>query len=452
MSAQHVKTGICVACLAAWLMLPAYAPAAGKRKVQAAAAERELPPPGPGETGVTLAELEQRALELNPRLAQASFAVAAARGRAQQAGLYPNPNVGITFDELADITGPSGVNTLPLVSQEFVTGGKLRLSRDAGQRQVEQESWSLIAQRFKLLAEVRLRFYDAVALEARVEILRAMLELANRSVKQANDLLAARQVARLDVIQLEIESERLQAELEAALRELPAVYRELSATVGDPRQRITRVRGSLHPHVPDYDLDAVQEMVLESHPLVQAARNGVERARLLVRRARVEPRPNVVVDAGYVRQNQNRSDDFRIGASIAVPLWNRNQGNIRAAEAEFCQAVQQVRLENDLAEQLAAAVRDYAAARQRIERYATAILPRAQETYELSRKAYQGGEFEYLRILEAQRALAQANLEYVRAMGDGWKAAAVLSGFTLEATWPATTAEGAAGERAPAPP
>ena len=43
-----------------------------------------------------------------------------------------------------------------------------------------------------------------------------------------------------------------------------------------------------------------------------------------------------------------------------------------------------------------------------------------------------------LRILEAQRALAQAYLDDIRALGDGWKAAATLSGLTLEDAWPTT--------------
>jgi cobalt-zinc-cadmium efflux system outer membrane protein len=63
-------------------------------------------------------------------------------------------------------------------------------------------------------------------------------------------------------------------------------------------------------------------------------------------------------------------------------------------------------------------------------------LPRAQEAYELSRKAYAGGVFEYLRVLEAQRAVAQANLEYVRALGEAWRTAGAISGLTLEDHWP----------------
>jgi cobalt-zinc-cadmium efflux system outer membrane protein len=151
----------------------------------------------------------------------------------------------------------------------------------------------------------------------------------------------------------------------------------------------------------------------------------------------VEPVPNVSVDLGYVRQNQNRSDDFRIGASVSVPLWNRNQGNVAAAEAEYCSAMQRVRqTENDLTGRVAVAMRDFVASQRTAERYRTEVLPRARETYDLSRAAFQGGEFEYLRVLEAQRILAQVYVEYVRSLGEGWKSAAAVSGLVLEDVWP----------------
>lgn len=391
----------------------------------------------PVDSFLGLVELEGIAINMNPRLARAAFVVAAARGRAVQAGLYPNPTVGVVFDELGDRTGRSGVNSLPLVTQEFVTGGKLRLSREAGLRLVDQETWRVMSQRYSLLADVRVRFYEALVLQNQASVLEKMVALAGRSVEQSEELLKAKEVSRLDVVQLEIEAERLQTELEATQQQLPAAYRNLSASVGDPRLLIQHVEGKLAGGMPIYDLESVQAVVLSSHPDVHAARHGVERARILIERARVEPLPNVTVDTGYVRQNQNRSDDFRIGANMVVPLWNRNQGNIRAAEAEYCEAQQQVRqTEVELAERVANAIREYVAARRRAERYGSIILPKARETYDLSRKAYQGGEFEYLRILEAQRGLAQSYLDYIRALGEGWKAAATLSGLTLQDAWP----------------
>jgi cobalt-zinc-cadmium efflux system outer membrane protein len=385
-----------------------------------------------------LEELTRVGLERNPRLAQAAFSVDAARGRATQAGLYPNPTVSANFDELGDRQGPGGINTLPLVSQEIVTGGKLRLSRAAANKEVDQATLALMTQRYTLLANIRQAYFEVLTLQRRVEILGDLVKLAEQSVETSRKLLEAKLIARLDLLQLETELERLRAEEDGAKRELPGAYRRLAAVVGVAGLPIASVGGSLELPLPDYELERVVQFVLSIHPELQSARVGVERAELLLRRAQAEPIPNVTVGAGYVRQNQNRSDDWTINVSVPVPVWNRNQGNIRSAQAQVGEAVQEVgRVENDLTDRVATAFRDFAAARQRALRYRTSVLPRAEETYELSVKAFKGGQFEYLRVLEAQRALSQARLDYVRALGDSWRAASVISGLALEDQWPA---------------
>ncbi len=385
-----------------------------------------------------LDDLTRFGLGQNPRLAQAAFRVDSARGRALQAGLYPNPTVSVNFDELGDRTGPAGVNTLPLVSQEIVTAGKLRLDRAAANREVDQANLALMGQRYGLLAAIRQAYFDVLTLEQRIEILRNLVRTADQSVGTTQRLLDAKLVARLDLIQLDVERERLRAEAEATERELPAAYRRLAAVIGGPIFGGASLSGTLEAALPDYDLESTQQYVLNVHPELQSARVGVDRAQLSLRRAQVQPIPNVTVGAGYVRQNQNRSDDWTIGASIPVPIWNRNQGAIQAAHAHLAEAHQEVvRVENDLVDRVATAFRDYAAARQRAERYQKSVLALTRETYDLSLKAYQGGQFEYLRVLEAQRAMTQANLEYVRALGDAWKSASILSGLTLEEHWPA---------------
>ena len=123
--------------------------------------------------------------------------------------------------------------------------------------------------------------------------------------------------------------------------------------------------------------------------------------------------------------------------SAPVPVWNRNQGNIRAARAELGEAIQDVgRAENELAERVATAHRTYSSALKLAEMYRTDILPKAEETYRLSREAFKGGQFEYLRVIQAQRSVAEARLESVRALGEAWKAAAELSALLLEERWP----------------
>lgn len=420
--------------------------------VQTAAQSPAPQPPvaSGGTRPIGLPELTRITLERNPRLAQVKFAVDAARGRAVQAGLYPNPTVSITGNELGDRTGPGGIWTTPYVSQEIVTANKLGLSRSVALKEVDQATLTVMSERFRLLTTVRQGYYEVVTLQRRIEILGELVRLAERSVENAERLLKAKQVARLDLVQLEVDLERYRAELEATQRSLPAAFRRLAASVGANDLPHRPVTGTLDSPLPEYDLEQVRTYVLGIHPDVRSAQIGVERAQLALRRAQVEPIPNVTLSAGYTRQNQNQSSDWDVGVGLPVPLWNRNQGNIRTARAQVGEAVHEVgRVQNDLVSRLATAFGTYAPARKRADRYRTAILPRAEETYQLSLKAYQGGQFEYLRVLQAQRALVEANLEYVRSLGEMWQAASEVAGLMLEDEWPPSPPP--AGAVAPGP-
>ncbi len=386
---------------------------------------------------VGLPELIGMAVERNPRLAQVGWAVETARGRAAQAGLYPNPTVSMTGDELGDRTGPGGIWTTPMVSQEVVTANKLSLSKAATLKEVDQAMLAVITERYRLFTEVRQNFFEVVVLQRRAEVLGELVGLAEKSVDNANKLLKAKEVSDLDVVQLEVDLERYRADLDATKKSVPAAYRRLAASVGFKDLPYAPVVNDLETNLPDYDLDRVRSYVVGVHPEIRSAQIGVERAQLVLRRAEVEPIPNLTVSTGYTRQNQNRSDDWNIGVGLPVPLWNRNQGNIHAAKAQVGEAVNAVgRVENDLVGRLAASFAAYTAAKKRAERYKSAILPKAEQSYQLSLKAYQGGQFEYLRVLQAQRAVAEARLEHLRSLSEAWRAASEIAGFMLEDQWP----------------
>jgi cobalt-zinc-cadmium efflux system outer membrane protein len=385
---------------------------------------------------VTINDLTRLALEQNPRLAQAGFAVEAARGRAIQAGLYPNPVFEFTADELGDRTGPAGILS-PFLSQEIVRGGKLQLGRAAGEREVDQATLTLAAQRYALLSEVRQAYIDTLTVQARVELLGMAVRITEEAAAAVRKLIEAKQASRLDLLLIETDVARFQAEREAAEAELPAAIRRLAAVIGVPEARLGRVAGSLDPPFPVYDLERVQAFVLATNPEALAARVGVDRSRLLLQRAYAEAIPNVTLAAGYTRQSQNLSNNWGFAVQLPLPVWNRNQGGIREATANLGDATQEVRrIEADLADRVATAVRNYSAAVKRAERYRTDVLPRAKESFALSVQAYQAGVFDYARVVDAQRGIAQASLEYVASLGEAWRAAAVLSGLLLEDVWP----------------
>lgn len=400
--------------------------------------EPARPDPVPPTGLVTVDDFVRLAVERNPRLARANLAIEAARGRHLQAGLYPNPEVAVLWDEIGDRTSVNGTGivTAPKVTQTIVTGRKLTLAQAVAAREVDQATLELLSERYAVVGSVRAVFYEAYTLQKRADILDQLVRLADEAVTNGKTLLDAKQLARLDYIQLEVERERFRAELQAVKRELPGAYRRLAAVAGNNAAIPNGVAGTF-VGLPEYDPDAVREAVLAYHPQVRSARVGVERAQAAVKRAQAEPIPNVSVYGGFIRQFENRSYDAAAGLSMTVPVWNRNQGGIRAAQAELGMAIQSVgQTENELAARVAAAYQTYAAARERADVYWKRLIPRAEETYKLSLEAFKGGQFEYLRVIAAQRAIAEARLEYNRSMGEAWRAAAELSGLLLEEAWP----------------
>jgi len=424
MTARHACTG-----RLAWLLTLALAcPAPARQSPQ---------PPAP--TALSLDDAVRLGLERNPSLRQAGFDVDAARARALQAGLYPNPTVGVLGEEIGR---RGGIYTLPQVSQELVTADKLGLGRAVADRQADQAVLALERQRLALLTSVRQAYFEALAAQRRVEALGELVRLADEALTNAERLRQVQRLAELDVLQFRVERDRLRADLDAAERELPAARRRLAAAVGVADLPPAPLAGSLEGPLPDYDFDRARALVVAGHPEARSADVGVARAQIALRREEAEVVPNVTVSGGYQRNANERENEGRFEVSVPVPLWNRNQGNVRAAQAEVGRAVAEAeRVRLDLAGRLATAYGRYAAARGRAERYRGDVLPAARRGYALSLEAFQGGQFEYLRVIQAQRAVREAYLEYLRSLAEAWGAAAEVAGLASEPDcWPAQAA------------
>lgn len=386
---------------------------------------------------LSLNDLLRISLDANPTLRQAGLEIDVALGRATQAGLYPNPTLAVNGEELNHRGAPGGLITAPLITQEIVTGGKLRLSRAVALKEADQAILGLTRERFVLFTAVRQGYFEVLTAQARLTILDELVHVANQTYENTEKLLKAKEVARLDLLQFEIELNRYRADRDAARQELTAAWKRLAAAIGVPDLPCVPLLGTLEAPLPLFDFCQVREYVLQEHPEVLTARVGVERSELALKRAQVEPIPNVTVYGGYTRDNTAASNEWTFQVGVPVPIWNRNQGTIRARGAELGQANEEIhRVMNALSGRLATAFGQYEAARARGERYRTSIRPVAQESYDLAMRAYKGGQFEYLRVLQAQRALAEANLETNRALGDAWRAASEIAGLLLEENWP----------------
>jgi cobalt-zinc-cadmium efflux system outer membrane protein len=130
---------------------------------------------------------------------------------------------------------------------------------------------------------------------------------------------------------------------------------------------------------------------------------------------------------------------------VEVPLFDRNQGNIRAARADIASSRAALRTtEIDLANQAAGVIAAYRTAQRLVAWYDEFILPKARETLQLTQQLYARGEVTFLSLLQAQRTLTETELAYVDAQVDRWTGAVAIADllqleqFPLQADAPAT--------------
>jgi cobalt-zinc-cadmium efflux system outer membrane protein len=121
-----------------------------------------------------------------------------------------------------------------------------------------------------------------------------------------------------------------------------------------------------------------------------------------------------------------------VQVGIPVPVFNRNQGNKRAAEAEWIAACREVeRIELDLQDRLAVAYRRYSNAFQQSERYSQKIVPKADRSLDLVTNGYEKGQVEYLTLLTAQQTYVQVTLAYINSLRELRTATAIIEGQLL---------------------
>jgi cobalt-zinc-cadmium efflux system outer membrane protein len=217
--------------------------------------------PAPAASPLASADLEQMALRGDPTLAQAAANVEAARGRAQQAGLYPNPTVGYEGN-LIGVAGTAGEFQGAFIDQTIVTAGKLRLSRGRFAQEVSEMEAQALAQQYRVLNGVRVPFYLLLAMQRLLDVRTELLKVAEDAVKTTEELVNVGAANKPALLQARIEAWQERVALENARTLYEAAWRQLAAFVGSPCLPVGRLPG----HDPDPGLDHVLRGGIEAAP------------------------------------------------------------------------------------------------------------------------------------------------------------------------------------------
>jgi cobalt-zinc-cadmium efflux system outer membrane protein len=377
----------------------------------------------------TLADIESIAMENNPALAAARAISVKAAGLRNQVGIRPNPTLGYFGQQIADRgTDQHGV----FVEQEFVRGNKLQLNREAlGHTQRAQTAEADI-QSLRVLTDIRVRFYEAIAAQQQYDATLAFAEIAERGVKVAQDRQNAAEGTLIETLQAETLLSEITLAAEQAEVAYMGAWKDLAAIAGLQQSTPIRLDGDLSQNAVAPDWAVAYATIVAESPELMAAQAIVCEKQALLRRQQAQPIPNVMGQLGAGYDDGTDHGMINVQLSAPIPVWNQNTGNVSAAYHEYVRATQEVqRIEQSIQSRLAREAQAFESAMRAVRKYEDEIIPQVNRSLELSEEAYRAGELDFLQVLVVRRSFYESSIRLIEAQGQLAQATAKIDGLLL---------------------
>lgn len=370
----------------------------------------------------------------NPGLAAASARRESAQGALDTAKAYPNPEV----EMLGGTSTGIGAGALNGSNQEIFLSQPLDLPfvrearRKVAEAGIDSADEANHAVWLAVRAQTRQAFY---------EILRRQAEL---EIAQDNERLL-QQIR--DKIQLKVEVgeapryEEVKAQAEwlnaVKLRESARVRVEdaksaLHALFGAALAYPFEVEGELPQAAKELPaIETLRDEVLAYQPLLRQTHAEIDKARARLGYEQDLRYPQPTLKAGM--QRDPGLEQWQVGVSIPLPIWNQRQGPIREAAAELAQA-EALANQQELAvlRELESAWNRHRIADAQVKIFESGLLKQAESTLRVAESAYRLGERGILDFLDAQRSFRSVRLDYLNARFD--RQAALIDLERLRAT------------------
>lgn len=376
---------------------------------------------------LTLRQALALALARNPELAAFSWNVRIGEARMLQASLRPNPEVDLGVENILGTgdfrAGREAQSTLGL-GQLIELGGKraARMKEAALSRGLA--GWDYETRRIEVLAHTAEAFVEVLSLQQRLVLAEETVRLAEDVAQAVGRRVDAAKTFTVERTKAEVALASAQVERDQTQRALTAARQRLAANWGTTQPRFERVEGNLEEVVPVPSQERLLERLRQNPELARWATEIAQR-QAAIRVERSKAVPDITVGGGYRRlpdlagESGPNNNALLMGFSVPLPLFNKNQGNIKEAEYRLAKANEEQRATDlRLRTELGQSWQRLSAAAAEVEALKSKVLPGAQETFSTISQYYRDGRLSYLEVLDAQRTLFSGRAQYLRALSD----------------------------------
>lgn len=364
-------------------------------------------------TVVTLATVGDRVRAQNPNLAAARLTIDEAIGRMRQAGRLENPDLEIG----TQYNTTSAERGLEIgFSQRFPVTNRLKLEKDRGATAVMAAQTEIREVENQLIGEARAALVRVLAVRERKTLLEQQTGLSRELADFIDEVAKKGEASVIEAGQARLEASRFTTESRQLAAEEKRTVGDLKPLLGMSPGETLYVSGGLPSLRMPEGADQIERPALEIARLAviaaeqdiaieQTRRYGDLTAGFFAGAERVVDAPEAAAKEGIV--------GFRV--TIPLPFWDKNEGNIEAAEAkakrrrkEVVALRQGIALE---AEATRSEMLEWAELASEIE---SELLPQAAEQTDVAEQAWRNGQGDLLTVLRSREQrldLAAARLE-----------------------------------------
>ncbi len=368
---------------------------------------------------LTLADALALVLEKNPTLVAYSAEIRARDAAALQAGLLPNPEIGVEVENFAgedDLQGFEGAETTIALSQLIELGGKRSKRRKVAELGKGLAEWDYQSARLDVLSGATKAFIEVLSAQQHLQQSEELVALSEQTLEAVSARVEAGKVPPVEQTRAKVELAATHTRLDNARRQLQSARSRLFSFWGAKRSSYGKAAGNLAALPPPPSEEQFLKR-LESNPdLARWVTVGERReAELDLARARAIPDLTVTLGARNMRDSNNNA--MVAGIEIPLPIFDRNQGGVGEARANISKArAQRVSARIELESEISQAWQTLAAAYTEALTLREEILPGAQSAFEVTEYGYGEGKFDFLQMLDAQRTLFEVREQYLQSL------------------------------------
>ncbi|MCC8186444.1 MAG: TolC family protein [Bacteroides sp.] len=326
---------------------------------------------------LSLAEVEALFIRNNLQLIAGRFQIDIAEAEMMQARLWENPTLTLSDLNLWSSRSQRDGETIPPLFGSFARNTEFsvelsQLIRTAGKRRKlvrrEQVSGQMVAEEFEellrnLKTELREQVISLSYLQDYLEVLLAQSASLSRLLESHRKQVASGNLSRSELIRLQAAALELENELYETRTEYNEQQRTLRALLCCDAFTHIRILSEGEQQMVGPRQLSVHELVEKAilhRPDLRTARLQTDYHRRTLSYEKALRMPDLTVGASYDRWGGVWKNFIGLGVSVDLPLFNRNQGAIRAARLSIDQnhyLVQQQ--ENEIAHDVVAAYNNY---------------------------------------------------------------------------------------------